>query len=423
MKYPYILTGGLCLAFWLPVYADTVLTVNAFVNNVLQANPQLKIRTAAWQAAIAHGEQQSRLNDPELSYRFAPMTLDNSDKNTVGQVIQISQALPFPGKLTTKSRIAEYQAKDKKLALAQTRQQLRLTANSLFADWYFVHQAIHINRQHQALLKRLKRIALARYSAGHTLRQDVLQAEMALASNQQQTLALQRQRKVLRARLNSLLNRPPQSPLPPPQSLPIAKKLPGLKQFQRWGLDYRLELQQADTRIDTFEQHKRLAQLDAYPDVKISAGYNSLWNDNHKRFNIGIGINLPLDSRKRNAAARQAQARIQQAHWQKQDWRTTILQQISEAYAALEESQQLLTLYQTRLLPLARQTLDTAISHYQSGYPSGTGDFLTILRSEEKQLETRLQREKIVADHFRQQAQLAFAAGLNDVLQDERTAP
>jgi len=70
------LIGSLCLAFWLSAFADNTthesLTVNAFVDSVLEANPQLKISAATWQAAVANIDQQGHLNDPQLHYRFAP---------------------------------------------------------------------------------------------------------------------------------------------------------------------------------------------------------------------------------------------------------------------------------------------------------------------------------------------------------------
>jgi len=95
MKYRYLLTGCLCLAFWRPVCAANattkVLAVNAFVENVLQANPQLKIRAAEWQAARARITQQSSLSDPQLSYRFAPMTLDHSGKQSAQRDLPFKQ--------------------------------------------------------------------------------------------------------------------------------------------------------------------------------------------------------------------------------------------------------------------------------------------------------------------------------------------
>jgi outer membrane protein TolC len=48
---------------------------------------------------------------------------------------------------------------------------------------------------------------------------DVLQAEVEHARLQDQTLKLGRQRRLVLAQLNSLLNRPPNQPLPPPAEL------------------------------------------------------------------------------------------------------------------------------------------------------------------------------------------------------------
>ncbi len=90
------------------------LSSNQLVQQVLQANPRLDVAQASWQASLARIEQQSALGDPQFLYSFAPLTGDSQKPNgqdlDFGQRFEISQKLPFPGKLLLRGKAAEYQA-------------------------------------------------------------------------------------------------------------------------------------------------------------------------------------------------------------------------------------------------------------------------------------------------------------------------
>ena len=396
--------------------ADTVSSMQ-LVAAVLQANPRLEVAQATWEASVAKIEQQSAWEDPLFQYGFAPLTID-SQKSNFGQRFELSQKVPFPGKLQLRGKAAEYQAETRRQNITTLQLLLATTAKSLFADWYFIHQAIAINKTNQTLLKNFRNIAVTRYSTGRASKQDVLRAEVEQALLKHQAIGLQRQRKIRLAQLNTLLNRTPYTPLPVPQKLTDISALPDLEQLQIKAMQSRPELKAVESNIKAHETQTELAALAYYPDIKLSAGYNSLWDNEDKRFNIGVSINIPLDQSKRRAAEQEAKANRQQAHWQQIDLEAKISEELTVAYAHVEESLHVLRLYRQQLSPLADANMAAAKTDYQAG----KGDFLTLISSEKNRLQTQLQKQQAFSDVHRRFAELERAVGSLEPLSTAKEA-
>lgn len=392
---------------------DPVNTLSAtqLVTLVLQANPRLDIAQANWQASLARIEQQSALDDPQFLYSFAPLTGDSQKPDgqdlDFGQRFEISQTLPFPGKLTLRGKAAEYQAISQQQSIKTLQLLLASQAKIRFAESYYIHQAIAINQINQTLLQEFRDIALTRYSTGKVSKQDVLHAEVELTLLKHQAIVLQGEKITILAQLNTLLNRPVDSPLSLPKQLNEIKTLPRLKQLQKIALQSRPELKAIAANIHTYKTQNKLAALDYYPDFKLSVGYNSLWDNEDKRFNMGIGINIPLDQSKRRAAEQEAKANSQQAHWRKIDLEARINKELAVAYAQVEESMHVLQLYRQQLSSLADANLAAAKADYQSG----KGDFLTLISSEKNRMQTQLQTAQALTNVHRNFAKLEQAIG------------
>ena len=392
---------------------DLVNTLSAsqLVLLVLQANPRLDVAQASWQASLARIEQQSALDDPQFLYSFAPLTGDSQKPNgqdlDFGQRFEISQKLPFPGKLLLRGKAAEYQAISRQQNIKTVQLLLASKAKTLFANGYFIYQAIAINQINQTLLQEFRDIALTRYSTGKVSKQDVLHAEVELTLFKHQAIVLTRERKTILVQLNTLLNRPIDSPLSLPKQLSEINTLPKLQQLQKIALQSRPELKAITANINAYKTQNKLAALDYYPDLKVSAGYNSLWDNEDKRFNIGIGINIPLGQSKRSAAEQEAKANSQQAHWRKIDLEARINEELAVAYAQVEESLHVLQLYRQQLSSLADANMAAAKADYQSG----KGDFLTLISSEKNRFQTQLQTAQALANVYRNSAKLEQAIG------------
>ncbi|HED17881.1 MAG TPA: TolC family protein, partial [Gammaproteobacteria bacterium] len=369
------------------------LTPQQLVEAVLARNPTLPAMQAAWQAAQSRIEPAAALDDPLLSYAVAPRTVGADDQD-FGQKLELSQQLPWPGKRQLRGERAQHEADAAQQDIETLRLTLSATTRSLFADWYFIHEAIRINRINQDLLQEFRRIAEARYSTGQASKQDALRADVEFNLLKHRAIVLERQRRDSLARINTLLNRAPDERLPLPAKLSEPGPLPSAQTLRSLAVQVRPEFKALTAHIEASRSTIDLARRAFYPDFNLKAGYNSLWNQDEKRFTVGVGINLPLDRSKRRAVEDAARARTMQAQWRLTDEAAVVAGDVQRAYDRVEESHHVLTLYRDRLLPLAEENLAAAKVDYQGG----SGDFLSLLTTEKNLMQTQLQVEQAVAE-------------------------
>lgn len=382
------------------------LTSEQLVEAVSANNPTLPALQAAWQAAQSRIEPAAALDDPMLSYTAAPRTA-GEDNLDFGQKLELSQKLPWPGKRRLLGESAQHEAKAAREDIDTVRLKLAAASRSLFADWYFIHEAVRINRVNQDLLQEFRRIAETKYSTGRASKQDALRADVEFNLLKHRDIVLERERREILARINTLLNRTPDTPLPAPAPVATPAALPDVATLRVRALAARPELKALAAQIEALKTKTDLARREFYPDFNVRAGYNSLWDRDEKRLSVGVAINLPLDQSKRRAAEDEARARSKRAEWTLTDQVAEVAGEVQRAYDRVAESRHVLALYRDRLLPLAEENLDAAKADYQSGH----GDFLTLVTTEKNLHQTQLQAEQALADLHRRLAELQRAVG------------
>jgi outer membrane protein, heavy metal efflux system len=390
-----------------PVAGVDTLSEKQLVEWVLARNPGLEELQAAVTEAASRVLPASSLDDPQLSYAFAPETINGfrrADGTTRGfnQRIELTQSIPWPGTLALREEQARNEVTASDQILSDRRLQIIAAIKAGFAEWYYVHRALEINLENQELLLELRHVAEAQYAAGRASQQDALQADVEHAILESQALPLKRERRSIQAQLNALINRAPQETLPPPVNLPPPSTLPEPKELQLVALSSHPVLKQIEANLNANEAAIGLAQKKYYPDFKLLAGYNSLWDEDDKRLLIGASINLPLDRNKRNASLNAAKAAKMKTRWRLIDRKNQLLADQERSYAEVLESIDAINLYNNRLMPLAGENLLVA----EADYMAGVGDFLNVITAEKQKLSTELRLQRAYANYLRRYAEL-----------------
>ncbi len=138
------------------------------------------------------------------------------------------------------------------------------------------------------------------------------------------------------------------------------------------------------------------------PDLRFTAGYNSLWDEADKRPVVGISINVPFNRSKRKAEVSRAKAEVRRTRSRLANQRAQLLGELARARAKVIESLESVQLYENSLLPLADEFLDAALADYQSG----AGDFLSVIAAEQHKLTAAEELERSRADYMRHSAEL-----------------
>ncbi len=379
---------------------ENQLTADGLAAWVLEANPGLASIQAAAEAAAFRIDSAGSLDDPMLSYGVAPLTA-NGDQN-LNQKIEFSQKIPWPGTLAARESAARYDALAADRDVDALRLRVIAQAKAAYAEWRFVRSALAIHHASQALLDELIATVQTRYAAGRALKQDVLQAEVERTDLDNQLLRLEKLTATVQARINALLNRAPDAPLPAAAPITLHAGLPALETLQNRSLAQHPDLARLDAQISASESRITLAEKAFYPDFQLGVGYNSLWDNADKRPIFGVSINVPLDRSKRRSELGRAQAEKRRTEFSRAERRAALLSDLAQARAEVFEARSSVVLYQDRLVPLAAEYLQAAVADYQSG----SGAFLNVITAEQRQLATELASARARADYTRRLADL-----------------
>lgn len=388
-----------------PALDSDVLRAEQLVSGALNANRGLAALQAAVREAAARQSYAGVLDDPELSWDTMPgMYTSQIDE---GQNVRLSQRIPWPGTLGHEQQRAAYQHDARSHRLAAARLEVEALARQAWAEWSFIHQALAVNADNMAVLEDLRSSVETRYAAGEARQQDVLRVEQERSHLQHQRIGYQRQQRSLRAQINALLNRPADAPLSPPAQQEELDPLPSLPGTLAQELHSHPQLGELRSSMASDKVGVELARLDAYPDFRLTTGYNTLWREVDKRWMVGLSLNIPLDQSKRRAAVDEAEARRIRSQWRLEEKQAQLEAQLVSAHAAAEESLHLVRLYRNRLLPLARETLNASLVDYRSG----AGEFLNVIDAEQQRLRAELELIRARADYLRHLAELNHRAG------------
>lgn len=422
--FPHLLIACVMLAASVPSAAEQPkplisdfgdrLTPEALVGAVLERNSGLGARAAGVDAARYRIEVERALDDPTLSYGFAPRTFGREGQG-LNQRIEMSQPLPWPGTLAARENIARRRALAAEQDVQALRLELEFVTRSAYAEWYFVDRALEIHRSTHVLLEELRAIAESRYAAGLALQQDALQAEVELARLERHGFALNRLKQSVRAHLNSLLSQHPDTRLPGAIDISFSNSIPLLADLERHALEHQPELRRLEEQIAAESANVILAEKAFLPDLRVMAAYNSLWDEADKRPVVGLSVNVPFDRRKRRAALSSARASEHRAELRLADRRARLLAELARARAEVTESVQTVDLIEQSLLPLASEYLDSTVNDYRSG----AGGFLAVIDAERRKFVVEESLERSRADHFGRVAALERWTGisLDSVLQ------
>lgn len=391
-----------------------------FVRAVLERNPSLESSRQAWRAALAERAQESSLDDPMLEYSFAPFSITSSDVS-YGQVITLSQKLPWPGKRSLAGEVALAEAEAAQQDFEAVRLHLALMASLLFDQYYAVERSLELNEQHRALVGDIKAAAQAQYETGRASQQEPLQAEVELAHVEHQRIVLSSARAITVAQMNGLLHQAPETKLPPPPAaLDIPELSPGTSsELQKEALSNRPELESQHARLRGREAARDLADRESYPDFGVMGSYNSMWTMPEHQWMVGLSLDIPLQLGRRRGAVEEAEARIAQAKAELRSVSDEIRVDVETARQRLIEAGHVVHLYRDRLLPAARAQIDAA----RSGYVTGQTGFQALIDSERSLRNVELNFQEALAALGQRRAELVRALGRLPGAMNEGSAP
>jgi outer membrane protein TolC len=385
----------------------------ALVREALRRNPGLAAARHAWRAALARYPQEIALEDPMLETMIGPASF-GSDEVDPGFRVELSQALPFPGKRGLRGEVALAEAEAAEHEYEEERLELAAAASRLFDDYYLAARAAELNARHLELLEEFSAAALARYEAGTAMQQDALLAEAELAELLHSEVMLATAGRRAAERINTLLHRSPEQPLPPPPaSLEMpSESAPEAAALTEQALARRPELRALRARVAAREQAVALARREYFPDFTVSGGYDRFWQEEPLQPSVSLAVNVPLALGRRRGALEEAQAQLARARAEAQRAEDAVRLAVARGVDRLREAHHLMDLAHERILPVARDRVVAS----RAAFESGQGSFLELIDSERRLRSAELQYQEALSMLWRRHAELDLASADLDAL-------
>ncbi|HSN29445.1 MAG TPA: TolC family protein [Kofleriaceae bacterium] len=355
----------------------------ALVRAVLARNPTLGAMRAAWHAAAADVRAAGTLEDPMVTYELAPLSIASSAP--FGQRVQVSQKLPWPGKRAVAGDIAVADAEMAHQDVRGMTLELAAMTSDLFDDYALVERELEVNDHHRMTAEQMKKAVEAQLAAGRGSTQDALAAEVELGKMAQERVMLETERETIVARLDGLLHRAPDAPLPAPAAVaPVVAEPAPLAQLLARAAE-RPDARSANERIAGASARVEGAERAFYPDLEVMGSYDSMFMPEH-RWMVGVGIEVPLQRGKRDAELDAARARVTQATAQLDRLRDDVKVDVFSARRAVVESNAIVTSYDQQLVPATRAQVEAALQ----GFVTGRNDFTAVITAERSAREIEL---------------------------------
>ncbi len=398
---------GIGLDLWA---AEDRLSLEALIEEAVAQNPEIRSSRYRMDASRASVSQAGALDDPMLMMGVDNVPIGDLSFDEflpTSKVLGISQKVPFPGKLALK-REAAAKAADSTAALYQDKiMEIVKRVKVAYYDLFYINRAIQINERNRALVEGLAETAATKYSVGTGLQQDVLKAQVELSKILSRLIVLKQAETTAKARINTLLNRRPESPLPDPGEVHRTPFDFTPEALQEMALGSSLSLKAMEQVVESNEATVALAKKQYYPDFNLALTYkNRETGETFKGddwFSAFVTVNIPLYYKnKQDAAVVQATSELARAESKYLDVKNDVLFDVQALFEEIRKGAELLELYQAGFLPQAKQSLDAAIS----GYQVNKVDFLTLVDNQLTLLKFELGYYRTLTEYEKKLAEL-----------------
>lgn len=360
-------------------YSDTLRIADA-IATARRDNPSLSAARSGAAAAAQRVASAGSLPDPVLSLGLMnrPINGFGTDEPMTMNQVQLSQDIPWPGTRGAMRREAA------SWALAEVHDAAEVEAMLLAGvlERYFTIAAtdrtLVILERNRDLLRDFFAVTTSRYEVGEAPQQDVLQAQVAVAMMTEEIIALGQQRRADAARLNALLGRNADAPIPGMELPSLGVELPSVDSLMTDAMAGRPALRAAEARSHAATAGIDVARRERFPELMLGAAWNQrpAFDD---MASLMVGVRLPVrPGSRQQPRLREREAMAAGANAAAQDLTNQTWAALVEARAAAERARALGTLYVTAILPQAAAAVEAALS----GYRVGEVDYSTLVESQ-----------------------------------------
>jgi len=394
---------------------NSPLVLDSLVAEALRSNPQLRAARNKASALLTRVSQVTSWESPQLGVEFfqTPVkSFPNPVKDWMENDYFIQQMFPFPGKLSAMGRAAENQAAMTEQDYSALKRKIIRDLKSAYFELYLVQRKIQVNAENQDLLRSFVDIARKQYEVGMGKQADVLRAQTELSTLVNAGISLDKEKRVVESMINTILSRPPASPLG--QVPDIESDIPqwDFDQIEPVALENRPELKAMNYGIEMNKAEVTSAKREYLPDFMTKLSYKDMAQTKDDFWSVMVGITIPLapwSSGKYTSKTEETELNVKKAEDEFASMKNMVLFDVQQALVNVQTNRNLVLLYKNTVIPQAEQTLQSTTASYQTGKT----EFLMLIDAYRMVLMSKLDYYMAVMNFMSSQAQLEQAVGLD----------
>ncbi len=359
------------------------LTLDALYRSVDSLSPRVAAARASADAALARVPGNGRLPDPRLQLATMNRQLPGFElQQPLGMnQIQLTQMFPIPGtgQAGPGGRRGPVTRRRRAAQVGESIWDQRARAAMAFYDLYQAEGTLTVMRETLQLLEAVSSTVNGMYAVGDAKQADVLRAQLEIGRMTGQVADMEAMRRTMAARLNTVLNRPPDVPTGSPQLPVFPDTLPATDSVIATALASRGMLQAGADQVRAATAAEQLAHREIWPDLEVGVIYG--WQPmsgggTDQMLSLMVGASVPIWAGSRQLKMRDETAAMRQmAVDELAAMQSDTRGRVAELVAEFERTRNLHLLYGQTLLPQAEATVSSARAAYQVG---GV-DFMTYL--------------------------------------------
>lgn len=375
------------------------LSLPALLEEARRANPALLEAHKRWEAAQARVPLSKALPAPKIGVEFEEIPRGGVSINQATIMYQLIQAIPFPGKLSRRHKVAVKEAQVAAMTFKRAEWDLMTDVKAAYYDLYLLDRELEIQQEQVAWLEQAVNAAQARYATGAGSQPELLKLQRELLETSNTLRTLQHRREAMEAHLNHLLNRSAHEPVGRPGAIALTPLSFTPDELVLVAQEQQPELLAVKFASERADASYRLAKRELLPDLETMFELRDpamgpigpwdltlaiaipVWFWTKWRYGLKSALYDKESMEAAYAAMRNDVTRRVHEHWH-------------EALAAYTTAK----LCQDGLIELARQAVTSASAGYQSGRGS-SADLLDALRGLSEQRRTYAQHLVMLEQH------------------------
>ncbi|MDX9788731.1 MAG: TolC family protein [Desulfobacterales bacterium] len=349
----------------------------------ISQNPEIQSAREKWRAVVETYRIETAYPDPQLMVTYFPDPIETrigpQDWNAA-----LSQGIPFPGKLSKMGDMVEAEARMARLTLDKTVRDVVVSVRESFYELLYIQKARDVAEQQIKLLDHLRKIAETAYAADRAAFIDVVKTQSQAGQLRYDVLLLTDLEETEIAKLNSLLNRPPDAEIGPLESIALQPVAVTLAEIYRLAEKNQEEIRMMEAQIQKADAGLSLARYQYLPNFKVGLFYAGIGDPDvmapprdagDDALGVQFGVTIPLWPGKNKGRVEKAKAELAASQAAKSARINDSFAHIRATYFRLQNAARIIGLYEKDLLPQAAKSMSLAETWFQEG-ESSFSDFV-----------------------------------------------